>query len=60
MGFPRQEYWSELPCPPPGHLPDLGMEPESSVSLALATYATWEAPRSGVSPGLLQFYQMLR
>ena len=21
MGFPRQEYWSVLPCPPPGDLP---------------------------------------
>ena len=29
MGFPRQDYWSGLPCPPPGHLPDPGMEPES-------------------------------
>ena len=28
MGFSRQEYWSGLPCPPPGDLPD----PESSVS----------------------------
>ena len=24
MGFSRQEYWSGLPCPPPGHLPDPG------------------------------------
>ena len=24
MGFSRQEYWSELPCPPPGDLPDPG------------------------------------
>ena len=23
MGFPRQEYWSGLPFPPPGDLPDL-------------------------------------
>ena len=22
MGVPRQEYWSRLPCPPPGDLPD--------------------------------------
>ena len=29
MGFPRQEYWSRLPCPPPEHLPDPGMEPAS-------------------------------
>ena len=29
MGFPRQEYWSELPFPPPGDIPDPGMEPIS-------------------------------
>ena len=27
MGFSRQEYWSELPFPPPGDLPDLGSNP---------------------------------
>ena len=26
MGFPRQEYWSGLPFPSPGGLPDLGIE----------------------------------
>ena len=29
MGFSRQEYWSELPCPPPGDLPNPGIEPRS-------------------------------
>ena len=29
MGFSRQEYWSGLPCPPPGDLPDPGIEPVS-------------------------------
>ena len=29
MGFPRQEYWSGLPFPSPGDLPDPGIEPES-------------------------------
>ena len=29
MGFSRQEYWSGLPFPFPGYLPDPGMEPES-------------------------------
>ena len=29
MGFSRQEYWSGLPCPSPGDLPDTGIEPES-------------------------------
>ena len=33
MGFSRQEYWSGLPSPPPGDLPNLGIE---SVSPALA------------------------
>ena len=36
MGFFRQEYWSGLPCPPPGHLPDPGIEPISLKSPALA------------------------
>ena len=29
MGFPRQEYWSGLPFPPPGDLPDPGIIPLS-------------------------------
>ena len=29
MGFSREEYWSELPFPSPGDLPDLGIEPSS-------------------------------
>ena len=31
MGFSRQEHWSELSCPPPGHLPNLWIEPVSLV-----------------------------
>ena len=29
MGFSRQEYWSRLPFPSPGDLPDPGIEPMS-------------------------------
>ena len=29
IGFSRQEYWSGLPFPPPGDLPNPGMEPAS-------------------------------
>ena len=29
MGFPRQEYWSGLPFPSPGDLPDPGIKPTS-------------------------------
>ena len=35
MGFFRQEYWSEFPCPPPGDLPDSGIEPLSLGAPAL-------------------------
>ena len=47
MGFSRQEYWSGLPCPPPGD-PDPGIDPASLMSPALAggfftTTTTWEA-----------------
>ena len=36
MGFPRQEYCSGLPCPPPGNLPKPGTESTSPVSPVLA------------------------
>ena len=48
MEFSRQEYWSGLPFPSPGDLPNLGTEPVSPMSPALAgrfftTSSTWEA-----------------
>ena len=48
LGFSRQEYWSGLPCPPPGDLPDPGIEPSSLTSPASAggfftTNTTWKA-----------------
>ena len=36
MRFSRQEHWRGLPCPPPGDLPDPGIEPASLMSSALA------------------------
>ena len=47
-GFCRPEYWRELPCPPPGDLPNPGIKPVSLMFPALAgrffaTRATWEA-----------------
>ena len=49
MGFSRQEYWSELPCPLPGDLPNPESKPVTLMSPALAggfftTIATWGAP----------------
>ena len=40
MGFSRQEYWSGLPCPPPGDPPDPGIKPASLTSLALASVSS--------------------
>ena len=34
MGFPRQEYWSGLPFPPPGNLPNSGIERASPAAPA--------------------------
>ena len=47
MGFSRQEYWSGLPCSPPGDLPDPGIKLASLMSPALpdrffTTSTTWE------------------
>ena len=55
MGFSRQEYWSGLPCPPLGGLPNPGIKPMSLTSPALAggfftTSCTQEAQR----PHMLQ------
>ena len=36
MGFSGQEYWSGLPFPPAGDLPDSAIEPSSPVLTALA------------------------
>ena len=41
MGFSRQEYWSGLPCPPPGDIPDPAL-----AGRFFTTSTTWEAPRA--------------
>ena len=44
--FFRQEYWSGLPCPPPGGFPNPGIKPVSPVSPALAgRFSTTEPPK---------------
>ena len=45
MGFSRQEYWSGLSCPPPGNLPNPGIEPRISFTLCIARrFFTTELP----------------
>ena len=56
-GFSRQEYWSGLPCPPPGDLPNPGTELRSPSLLAdsLPSESPGKAENTGVgSLSLLQ------
>ena len=49
VGFSRQEYWSGLPLPPPGDLPNPGVEPMSLMSPALAgRFLTTLAPLANI------------
>ena len=48
MGFPRQEYWSGLPFPSSGDLPNPGIEP-SSPALAGGFFTTEPLGKSSIS-----------
>ena len=55
MGFSKQEYWSGLPCPLPGDLPNPGIEPASLRSPVFAgrlfiSSAAWEALEEAWTP----------
>ena len=57
IGFSRQEYWSGLPCLPPGDLPSPGIEPASLTSPALARgFFTTSATRKPSLRILLRAY----
>ena len=52
MGFPRQGYWSGLPLPSPGDLPNPGIKPRSPVlQVALYSWASWEVLSLGLLKG---------
>ena len=42
IGFPREEYWSGLPFPSPGDLPDPGIEPRSPAPLVDSLSTSYE------------------
>ena len=52
MGFSRQEYWSGLPSPPPGDLPDPGIKSVSPASSALKVDSLPSEP-----PGFPQMHE---
>ena len=55
MGFPRQEYWSGLPFPCPGNIPDPGIAP---VAPALAGgFVTTEPPGKPILCTVVCIYQ---
>ena len=56
MGFPGQEYWSELPLPSPGNLPNPGIEP-ASPTLAGGFFTTEPQEASNYNS---RYYQMQR
>ena len=57
MGFSRQKYWSELPLPSPGDLPNSGIEPASLMSPVWAGGFFWQAGSLPlVPPGKPQKY----
>ena len=46
MGFSRQEYWSELPCPPPRDLPNPETEPVSpALQMDSLHLSNWGSPK---------------
>ena len=57
MGFSRQEYWSGLPCPPPGDLPNPGIKLTSPVSPALPVDSSHTEPprKSSFSVGKAKY-----
>ena len=54
MGLSRQEYWSVLPCPPPGDLPHQGFE---SMSLNISCLGKWALYK--LAPPALRFWSLL-
>jgi len=48
--FSRQEYWSGLPCPPPGDIPDPGIQPTSPTSALSGRFFTTQ-PQGNLGKG---------
>ena len=57
MGFSRQEYWSGLPCPHPGDLPNLGIEPRSPTLQAISLLSEPPKKHKNTGEGSLSLLQ---
>ena len=58
-GFSRQEYWSGLPCPPPGNLPDPRIEPRSPTLQADSLPSKPPGKPKNTEVGSLSFLQRI-
>ena len=56
MIFSRQEYWSGLPCPSPGDLPDPGMEP-TTLNISYWQAGSLQLVLPGKPPSLIRLSQ---
>ena len=59
MGFSRQEYWGALPCPPPGDLPNPGIEPRSLTLQADSLPAKPQGKSKNTGMGSLSLLQQI-
>ena len=57
MGFPRQEYWSGLPAPSPGHLSHPGIKPTSPAMAG--RFFTTEPPRKMIIEVTLDYLDVV-
>ena len=60
MGFSRQEYWSGLPFPSPGDLPDPGIEPRSPALEADALASEPPGKPNWSSQGDINFHPVIQ
>ena len=58
--FSRQKYCNQLPFPPPGDIPNPGIEPKSPASPALASGFSWELVKKVTIVGTSLVVQWLR
>ena len=60
MGFSRQQYYSRLPCPPPGDLPNPGIATTSLTSPALAGWFFTTSTTRELNGGLYKLMKNIK
>ena len=60
VGFSRHEYWSGLPCPPPGNLPVPGNLPDPGIEPCLSYIGRWVLTTSATSKALMSIIKLFK